>query len=88
LASQAVENCELRNRVVKWKSQFFGSTWAKYEQAIPGTFRLCPPPERREALQRDYRAMRDIYLSELVSFGDILSTPADLEGRINLVGGE
>jgi len=82
-ASKAIEQDELRNRVVQWKSQYFGSSWANYDQAKPGTFRLVPPPERLPALQRDYQAMRDMYLTEPVSFDEILATLADLEKRIN-----
>ncbi len=82
-AKIALDQHELRSRVVAWKSQFFGSSWANYDQAKPGTFRLVPPPERLPALRRDYQAMRDMYLSEPASFDDILSTLADLEARIN-----
>ncbi len=53
----------LRDRVVEWKSQFFGSSWANYGLAKPGTFRLVPPAARQAALRRDYQAMRDMYLS-------------------------
>src|SRR4029077_5735069 len=31
-ASRAVDRHELRDRVVAWKGQFFGSGWANYEQ--------------------------------------------------------
>jgi Nucleotidyl transferase AbiEii toxin, Type IV TA system len=86
-ASLAVDLHELRGRVVQWKSQFFGSTWANYDRAKPGTFRLVPPPERLAALRRDYQAMRDMYLSEPMSFDDILTTLATLESRINQTGG-
>lgn len=82
-ASKAVNDHALRNRVVQWKSQFFGSSWANYDQAKPGTFRLVPPPERLPALRRDYQAMRDMYLSEPVSFDKILVTLAELEVNIN-----
>ncbi len=82
-ASNAVDLHDLRTRVVGWKSQFFGSSWANYDHAKPGTFRLVPPPERLPALQRDYQAMRDMYLSEPAGFDDILATLADLEARIN-----
>ena len=82
-ASKAVDLHDLRTRVVGWKSQFFGSSWANYDHAKPGTFRLVPPPERLPALQRDYQAMRDMYLSEPAGFDDILATLADLEARIN-----
>ncbi len=84
-AKIALDRHDIRNRVVEWKSQFFGSSWANYENAKPGTFRLIPPNERLPALRRDYQAMRDMYLSEPASFDDILSTLADLEARINSV---
>lgn len=82
-ATKAVDDHALRNRVVQWKSQFFGSSWARYDQAKPGTFRLVPPPERWPSLRRDYKAMRDMYLSEPASFDDILAVLADLEQRMN-----
>jgi hypothetical protein len=85
-AKSALDQHDLRNRVVEWKSQFFGSSWANYDKAKPGTFRLVPPTERQPALRRDYQAMRDMYLAEPASFDDILATLADLENRINKVG--
>ena len=86
VAKSALDRHDIRNRVVGWKSQFFGSSWANYENAKPGTFRLVPPTERLPALRRDYQAMRDMYLSEPASFDDILATLADLENRINHAG--
>jgi hypothetical protein len=82
-ASIALDQHDLRDRVVRWKSQFFGSSWANYDLATPGNFRLVPPAERLPALQRDYRAMRDMYLIEPANFEDILATLAELENRIN-----
>jgi hypothetical protein len=87
VASKAIDQHDLRRRVVAWKSQFFGSSWANYDQAIPGTFRLVPPPERLPPLRRDYQAMRDMYFTEPTSFDDNVATLADMEKRINLSGG-
>jgi hypothetical protein len=84
-ASRAIDLHDLRDQVVKWKSQFFGSSWAHYDQAKPGTFRLVPPTGRIPVLQRDYEAMRDMYLTEPVSFDEILAILDDLQGRINRV---
>jgi len=39
--------------------------------------------ERLPELRRDYQLMRDMYLTEPVSFDDILSTLSELEHRIN-----
>jgi Ion channel len=72
-ASTAIDQNNLRNWAVEWKSPFFGSTWANYAQAKSGTFRLIPPSERLAALQSDYESMRDMYLSEPASFDDILA---------------
>jgi len=82
-AKSALDRHDIRNRVVEWKSQFFGSARANYEQAKPGTFRLVPPPARLPALRRDHQAMRDTYLSEPVGLDDILLTLTDLEVQIN-----
>lgn len=85
-AKSALDRHDIRNRVVEWKRQFFGSSWANYENAKPGTFRLVPPAERLPSLQRDYQAMRDMYLTEPSSFDEILAILSDLEDRINHSG--
>jgi hypothetical protein len=59
-------------------SQFFGSTWARYDLAKPGTFRLTPPPGRFPALRRAHQAMRDMYLSEPPAFEKVMTI---LQGR-------
>lgn len=82
-ASKAIDRHDLRERVVKWKSRFFGSSWANYEQAKPGTFRLVPPAKRQPALRSDYQAMRGMYLNEPATFDDILAILTALEDRIN-----
>jgi Nucleotidyl transferase AbiEii toxin, Type IV TA system len=87
-ADKAIDQHALRDRVVEWKSQFFASSWANYDKAKPGTFRLLPPAARQAALKRDYQAMRDMYLTEPANFDDILSALAELERRINQPGGE
>jgi Nucleotidyl transferase AbiEii toxin, Type IV TA system len=83
VASAAVAMHELRDRVAGWKSQFFGSGWARYDLAKPGTFKLVPPAARVAALKRDYQAMRDMYLAEPMPFDQILAALSDLENRIN-----
>lgn len=82
-ANDAIHQHELRDRVVKWKTRFFGSSWANYAEAKPGTFRLVPPPSRQPPLRRDYEAMRDMYLTEPANFDEILATLAAMENRIN-----
>jgi Nucleotidyl transferase AbiEii toxin, Type IV TA system len=86
-ASRAIDQHDLRDRVVAWKGRFFSSSWASYDLAKPGTFRLVPPTARVSALRRDYQSMRDMYLTEPTLFDDVLAILADLERRINQAGG-
>jgi hypothetical protein len=82
-AKLAIDQHDIRERVVAWKSQFFGSAWANYSLAKPGSFRLVPPADRQQALLRDYVAMRDMYLTEPMSFESVIATLSELESRIN-----
>lgn len=85
-AIDAVGQHDLRERVVAWKGQFFGSAWARYDLARPGTFRLVPPENRVPGLRRDYEAMRDMYLAEPIDFDKVLAALRELEQRINGAG--
>ena len=64
---------------------FFDRTWARYDLAVPGTFRLVPPAARVAELARDYQEMRDMFLDAPVSFDVILETLHRLEARINRI---
>ncbi len=83
VAGKALDRDDLCARVVGWKSQFFGSAWANYDQAKPGTFHLVPPSKRLPTLRRDYQAMLDMFVAEPKGFDDILATLAAVELRIN-----
>jgi len=52
----------LLEAVVKHKTLFFRSAWAKYEQAKPGSFHLVPPKERLAQLEADYNEMREVMI--------------------------
>jgi hypothetical protein len=86
VVTAALGDHELRERVVGWKSRFFGSAWARYDLARPGSFKLVPSKARVRALRIDYQAMRDMYLSEPLDFDQILATLAELENKINAEG--
>ena len=76
--------CEdLRQRVADWKSRFFAASWARYDLAKPGTFRLVPPDFRLAELEKDYRVMRPMFLTAPSSFASIIEAVRDLESRIN-----
>lgn len=85
-AASALDDRETCDRVVQWKRLFFGSAWANYDAARPGSFRLMPRDERLPALRRDFAAMRDMYLVAPPSLDDVLAALARLEKRINTPG--
>jgi len=76
-------NNELRQHVADWKSRFFPSSWARYDLAKPRTFHLAPPEFRISELEKDYLAMRPMFLNEPRPFAAVVKTLADLESRIN-----
>jgi hypothetical protein len=83
---RAITDLETCERVVGWKRLFFGSAWASYDTARPGSFRLLPSDERLPSLRREFAAMRDMYLTEPPSFDEVLETLSDLERRLNESG--
>jgi hypothetical protein len=70
-------------RVVDWKSRFFARTWARYDLALPGSFRLVPPDSRAAALAQDYATMRPMFLSEPPPFEALLRELARAEATLN-----
>lgn len=79
----AINDSALRERVVAWKSRFFARSWARYDLAVPGTFRLVPSVERFPELKRDYSEMQDMFLEPPVPLESVFETLNDLEKRIN-----
>jgi hypothetical protein len=79
----ALSNHALLKAVVEFKERFYYSSWAHYDLAQPGTFRLSPPESQLAALQRDYRAMRDMFYKEPPEFAEVLRSLKVLEDEIN-----
>ena len=73
----------LPERVVRHKSDFFSSGWARYDLAMPGTFRLVPPEVRLPDLRRDYEATKVMLFSEPPAMDELLAVLARLEAEIN-----
>ena len=82
-ASKALASDELRQRVVIWKNRFFARSWARYDLAKPGTFKLLPPVERLGELERDYKEMGEMFLDDPVKLSAIMAVLKTLEDQIN-----
>jgi hypothetical protein len=81
--NKCVERLDLLDRVARHKSLFFGSAWASYDAAKPGTLKLVPPEFRLSELARDYEKMKPMFLKDPPTFAEILETIADAEQFIN-----
>jgi hypothetical protein len=64
IGRRALADDGLRARVVAHKQVFFAAAWARYDTAVPGTFRLIPDQRRLADLERDYRDMREMFFEE------------------------
>ena len=83
VSERALARDDLRRRVADWKSRFFAASWARYDLATPGSFRLVPPDFRLAELERDYLAMRDMFLSPPPPFRSLMETVSALERQLN-----
>jgi hypothetical protein len=86
IASRALDQLGLLERVIAHKSFFFASSWAHYETARPNAFRLLPSEERQEELGSDYAEMRRMIFGEVPTWDAIVQGLTDLERRINALG--
>jgi hypothetical protein len=79
----ALSQLDLLRSVVASKNRFYPRAWARYDLAIPGSFRLSQPEHIKTALERDYREMRVMIYGEQPSFKDLMEQISDLEIEIN-----
>lgn len=70
-------------RVVAWKSRVFARQWARYDTALPGSFRLLPAVPRIAELARDYAEMRPMFLTPPPAFDTVLAQLAEAERTLN-----
>jgi hypothetical protein len=80
---EALADLELLKNVVEFKQKFYPRTWAKYEEAVPGTLKLLPPEFRLDSLEKDYKAMQNMIFDKYISFEEIIEILENLEKEIN-----
>jgi len=83
IGHEALVRRDLLDRVNKHKSFFFTQSWAHYETARPGTFRLLPSAERLESLRADYAAMKAMIFGDCPEWNAITQGLTQLEKDIN-----
>jgi len=83
ISDSAMRQIELFEQVAKHKSIFFYSSWARYENAKPGTLRLLPRLEQIPEFKRDYNKMQEMFFTNPPTFDAIMDSLKELENKIN-----
>ena len=81
----AFARVDLLKTVVDFKMKFYPRSWAKYQEAVPGTLKLVPPDYRFAALAADYEAMKDMLYGDVPSFNIVMDALRNLERGIHLL---
>lgn len=79
----AFRHLDLLEKVVAFKSKFYRCSWAKYEEAKPGTMRLVPTEYHMTELKTDYESMKNMIYGYYPSFKELIEYIGKLEGEIN-----
>jgi len=79
----ALADLDLLEAVVTFKQRFYRSSWARYEDARPGSFRLLPSEGHRRALELDYQSMRSMIFGPIPPFAEVIDSLARTEQSIN-----
>jgi hypothetical protein len=69
---EAMSDLALLQEVVAFKHKFYPQSWANYEGAKAGVFKIVPETYRVESLLRDYAQMKEMIFGEYPEFNDIL----------------
>ncbi len=81
--ASALADVGLRKDVVAFKDKFYPRRWARYDLAVPGTFRLVPEAHVVKVLEQDYADMRVMIFGDYPGFDCIMEKLSDLEEEIN-----
>ena len=83
----AFAQLDLLTHVVEFKQRFYPSAWARYDLAVPGTFKLLlTRADQLRDLERDYQAMQVMLFGERPLFRAITEKLQELESQINALG--
>lgn len=86
IKNQAFARIDLLPDVVQFKKRFYPSTWARYDLATPGSFKLLPTAAAQiKDLEWDYQDMRMMLFGEVPTFASILDELGRLEHQINQI---
>lgn len=81
--NHALNDMAMLQQVVEFKQRFYPSSWANYETAVAGTFKLSPSEHHLLKLKQDYKEMGEMIFGVKPTFEEMLETLAAVELQIN-----
>ena len=81
--AEAFADLDLLDKVVRFKDKFYRCSWARYDEAKPGTMKLIPSEKNIKVLKDDYEHMKNMIYGEKPDFDVILEAVKHLEDEIN-----
>lgn len=82
---KAFKNLDLLDDVVKFKQKFYPRSWARYENAKPGSIMLVPPRYNLGVLRNDYESMKSMLYGDYPTFDELMDFIGLLENEINQI---
>jgi hypothetical protein len=79
----AFASLDLLRTVAEFKAKFYPASWARYELATPGSFKLMPSEKNRGFLAHDYEQMKVMFFGDIPAFDNLMDSLRDLEAEIN-----
>lgn len=83
--NHSLSDIAMLRQVVEFKQRFYPSSWASYETAVVGTFKLMPSKHHLLKLEQDYKEMSEMIFGEKPTFDAILEMLIAMEQHINTV---
>jgi hypothetical protein len=80
---KAIAALDLLRDVVDFKTKFYPCSWARYDLAQPGTFKLLPPAPTLAFLKKDYAQMMIMIFGVVPTFDQIIDSLRELEDEMN-----
>ena len=85
VGTNAADDTQLLDHVRRHNLIAFRQAWKRFEEAVPGSVAVLPPDRLREAVERDYTAMRDMILGDAPEFAWIIQQLTRVDARINSI---
>jgi hypothetical protein len=84
IGKSAVADLDLLRKVSEHQKVFFACSWAKFDEALPGTLRLLPAQTRLSEIKNDYEVMRqEMIFGEAPTLQEIFDVLAEIENEVN-----